>query len=97
MRDVKFSGKSAMSREDSKSGVLRAVRKHCVEDCCCESVIEAKFCSAVDCDLWPYRFGHTPASVRRRTEGAELLKKDNFKDGAKFGPGREVRECYDPS
>jgi hypothetical protein len=43
-----------------KSSPLRAIRKKCVDDCCCGSKSEVKNCGITDCALYEYRFGHNP-------------------------------------
>ena len=90
--DVKFSGESHIAREDKKSEVLGQIRKNCVE-CAGDSTEETKYCSAVDCELWPYRFGRTPGSVRRNAEGKELLDKANFTEGGRFDPDKMASKC----
>jgi len=92
MTGVNFSGKSTMAREDSKAEILRRIRKNCIE-CASDSIDEAKYCSISDCNLWPYRFGKPPCSFRRNSEGAELLNRENFKEGARFGSGKPVSDC----
>jgi len=89
---VKFSGESRIAREDTKGEVLRQIRKNCVE-CAGGSTDEAKYCSALDCLLWPYRFGRTPGSMRRKEEGKALLNKANFAEGGRFDPEKMVQQC----
>ena len=38
---------------------IKAMRKKCL-DCCCGQVKEVRLCQAVECALWPYRFGRRP-------------------------------------
>ena len=38
---------------------IKAIRKKCL-DCTCGHVKEVRLCQAVECALWPYRFGHRP-------------------------------------
>ncbi|MEN6559279.1 MAG: hypothetical protein ABFD52_00705 [Acidobacteriota bacterium] len=90
MVEVNFSNESKMAREDSKAEVLRSIRKNCL-DCTTGSVVEAKYCSALDCPLWPYRFGCTPRQVKEQ----ELLDKRNFADGERFGPDKMVNQLED--
>ena len=92
MTGIIFSNKSTMVREDSKTEILRRIRKNCIE-CAGDSIDEVKYCSILDCNLWLYRFGKTPRSFRRSSEGAELLNRENFKDGARFGSGKPVSDC----
>ena len=77
-----------MTKEDSKSGVLRALRANCVE-CCGDSPEEVKYCSAIDCALWPYRFGKTPRQVREKA----FLDKSHFQSGKRFDPEKMSSEC----
>lgn len=92
MVGVKFSSGSRKAKEDTKGEVLRQIRKNCVE-CAGDSTEEAKYCSAIDCSLWPYRFGKTPGSIRRKEEGKALLDKANFAEGSRFDPEKLVPEC----
>ena len=38
---------------------VKAIRKKCL-DCCYGQVKEVRLCQAVECALWPYRFGRRP-------------------------------------
>ncbi|WP_158414017.1 hypothetical protein [Geoalkalibacter subterraneus] len=42
---------------------MKAIRKKCI-DCCCHSVYEPAKCTAEDCPLHPYRFGHRPKEAK---------------------------------
>ena len=88
-KGVVFSGKSNMTKEDSKSGVLRAVRTNCLE-CGGDNFEEVKYCSATDCALWPYRLGRTPRQIKEQ----ELLNKTNFQEGARFDPEKMASQCH---
>ena len=50
---------------------ITAIRHKCL-DCCCGSVKAVRWCSATDCDLWPYRFGMRPETARKRY-GADVM------------------------
>jgi hypothetical protein len=67
--------------------LLHDIRVHCA-DCSGESTDELKYCSAVDCALWPWRFGVPPAEVVEKG----LLDKTLFQEGGKFGPDKAVEE-----
>ncbi|SVD98284.1 uncharacterized protein METZ01_LOCUS451138 [marine metagenome] len=41
---------------------VKAMRKKCL-DCCCGKVKEVRLCPAVECALWPYRFGRRPTKA----------------------------------
>ncbi len=86
MVEVNFSEESKMAREDSKAEVLRSIRKHCRD--CGGTEAEVKYCSAIDCAIWPYRFGCTPRQVK---EG-ELLDKSQFEEGGRFAPDKMVSQ-----
>jgi nitrate reductase alpha subunit len=45
----------------SKRPILRAIRAKCL-DCCVNQIDEVRKCTAIDCDLWPYRMGKNPFS-----------------------------------
>ena len=89
MVEVNFSSESKMAREDSKAEVLRSIRKNCLD--CGGRESEVKYCSALDCPLWPYRFGCTPRQVKEQ----ELLDKRNFADGERFGTDKMVSQLED--
>ena len=38
---------------------LRAIRLHCI-DCCCGQIYEVRKCTAISCNLWGFRMGHSP-------------------------------------
>lgn len=50
------------SSDMKASTPIRAIRAQCI-DCCCGSKHEVEFCPAVECALWPYRFGVRPATA----------------------------------
>lgn len=60
----------------------KAIRKYCL-DCCYESALEVKLCTAEGCPLHPFRFGRNPFSTRtyseeqraKMSERAKLLSK----------------------
>ena len=39
---------------------IKTIRKKCL-DCCNDKVKEVRLCQAVECALWPYRFGRRPS------------------------------------
>ena len=49
---------------------LRAIRAQCY-DCVCGSSKEIELCPAVECPLYPFRFGKRPATMRRKREAQE--------------------------
>lgn len=49
---------------------LKAIRQRCL-DCCCQQVNEVKLCTATDCPLYAYRFGHRPAEMPMYETGME--------------------------
>ena len=87
MAKVIFSDKSNIAREDKKSCVLGAIRRNCLE-CCGGSSEEVRYCSALDCQLWPYRFGKTPRQVKERA----LLNRSAFAEGGRFDIEKPVKE-----
>ena len=38
---------------------IKAIRKKCL-DCTCNQYEEIRYCTAVDCPLYPYRMGRRP-------------------------------------
>ena len=89
MVEVNFSSESKMAREDSKAEVLRSIRLNCRD--CGGTEAEVKYCSALDCPLWPYRFGCTP----RQAKEPELLDKRNFGEDGRFSPDKMVSQLED--
>jgi hypothetical protein len=45
---------------------IKAMRKKCL-DCTCGQVKEVRLCQAVECALWPYRFGRRPDKATQNT------------------------------
>lgn len=41
---------------------VKAIRKKCL-DCCNGSRTEVRYCTIIQCDLFPYRLGHRPNQV----------------------------------
>lgn len=74
-----------------KQSPLKQIRKQCLE-CCCGSVKTIRFCHSIDCPLWYLRFGKFPKTVLREhgRKSEQLFDKDNFKNGAKFLPDKEI-------
>jgi hypothetical protein len=58
-----------------------AIKDYCLE-CSGGTTSEVTLCSLVDCPLWGYRFGNTPAAKAFivRMETAKSSKPDEFKD-----------------
>lgn len=54
--------KAAYVGEELNRG--QAIKAKCL-DCCCGQRDEVTLCPAVDCPLWPYRFGTNPYSNRK--------------------------------
>ena len=52
-----------------KRPLLRVLRANCV-DCCGGNEAEVRKCTAVECDLWPYRMGTNPFTGRKGNPGA---------------------------
>jgi len=48
---------------------LRAIRAQCY-DCVCGSAKEIELCPAVECPLYPFRFGKRPATVAKKRNAA---------------------------
>ena len=71
--------KPALKKLNTRYSPLVAVRRFCFE-CCGGNREGVKYCGAVTCDLWVYRFG------RRPLKGDELMVKYNFTEGGKFWP-----------
>ncbi len=66
--------------------LLSAVRKNCIS-CAGGTREETQFCSVLECPLWEWRFGRSPAEVE-----PSLLDKRNFEEDAKYGVNRSVSE-----
>ena len=63
--------------------VLKAVQVNCLD--CAGAEIDRRYCSALDCPLWPFRFGNREVESR-------LLDKRNFAEGAVFDINLEVEK-----
>jgi len=66
-------------------GPLGQIRKHCID--CADGPKSVRYCGAVDCPLWPYRFGKHPRRVMREEgEGsAHLFDREWILEEAKHG------------
>ena len=64
-----------------KKSVLKAVKEHCKNTCCCGDMESWKNCTIKECMLWPFRMGKNPFRKKRemtgaqRTAAAERLRK----------------------
>ena len=60
---------------------VKAMRKKCL-DCCYGQVKEVRLCQAVECALWPYRFGRRPdkatVDTLKRYYGENVEPTDRF-------------------
>ena len=70
---------------------LKAIRKYCVEDCCCDQSAEVRLCPVNDCELYPYRFGKGPAVKPALTSQKSIRAKCLDCSG---GSPADVRECW---
>ncbi len=43
----------------------KVIRKYCL-GCCCNQPSEVRLCTAIDCSLYPYRFGSNPFRKLRK-------------------------------
>jgi hypothetical protein len=55
--------------------ILQVIRHKCI-DCSGGSISEARRCTAIGCDLWPYRMGTNPFRRGMTNAGAFGAKKD---------------------
>ena len=53
----------------SKRPLLRAIRANCL-DCVGNNESEVRKCTAVKCDMWPYRMGTNPFTGRKGNASA---------------------------
>jgi hypothetical protein len=70
---------------------LKMIRLKCLE-CSGNQFKEVRFCVITDCPLWFFRFGSRQQTIiKREGPGAkELFDPENFTEGEKFDPEREV-------
>jgi len=47
-----------------KRPIMKVIRAKCI-DCCGDQPGEVAKCTAIDCDLWPYRMGKNPFTKRK--------------------------------
>lgn len=63
--------------------VLAVIRAHCVE-CSGGSTAEARRCTAVSCNLWPFRMSHNPfREAREMTEEQRAAAADRLRKSAR--------------
>ena len=66
---------------------VKAIRAKCI-DCCCGSTAEVKDCPAVNCPLYPFRFGKNPYRQRREmTEEQKQVLADRLREARKQNSG----------
>jgi hypothetical protein len=78
--------------EEYNLSPLKAIRKHCVDGCCCGQANEVRLCSATKCALWPYRFGRGPAEKPTLTPLKAIRAKCL---DCSAGSLASVRDCWD--
>ncbi|MBN1134381.1 MAG: hypothetical protein JXA38_05635 [Methanosarcinaceae archaeon] len=70
----------------TKTELLKAIRKNCL-DCCNRSVVEVKECTS-KCELWPFRFGADPTPARGKFKARNFTK--NHPTEMKFSKNSDV-------
>jgi len=71
---------------------LKQIRRFCLHNCFQGQTKEVRYCSSIECPFWFLRFGRSPKRVINE-EGhpaEQLFDPENFKEGAKFDPNKEV-------
>jgi len=70
---------------------MKQIRKFCIY-CCGGYRKSVLFCSDTECPLWYLRLGTKPQSVINRNgkKYVDVFNPENFKEGAKFCPHKEV-------
>ena len=60
--------------ELEKVSYAKAIRAKCL-DCCCGQENEVRHCTALDCPLFPYRFGCAPSAyINRNRENVIIVE-----------------------
>ena len=91
-RDVNSSKKvNPIIRNGTCLSPLKQIRKACLE-CMGNSRKSVRFCPNTECHFWYLRFGMSPKrAINENGEHyQELFNPNNFKDGAKYSPDKEV-------
>ena len=66
-----------------KTNPVKAIREKCL-DCCGNSSTEVKYCSGVNCPLYPFRFGKNPFRQKREmTEEQRRAAADRLREARK--------------
>lgn len=58
---------------------LKAIRKYCLW-CCINQFNEVKLCPSINCELYPFRFGHNPNLKGRKCEGLEKYRRNKLQE-----------------
>ena len=66
---------------------VKAIRKFCLE-CCGGSSNEVKFCSSINCNLYPFRFGKNPYRAKR-----ELTEEQKEAAKTRLAEARAKKGC----
>lgn len=69
---------------------LRAIRLKCL-DCCGDSPLEVRECTAAGCILWPWKSGKTPVSATMTA--LKTIRQKCLKGCGEDGATSEVRDC----
>jgi hypothetical protein len=70
---------------------LKKIRENCL-DCCGNQYSMVRYCPLTDCPLWYLRLGRMPQTIIKKggEEEKELFIPDNFQEGAKYGPDKDI-------
>ena len=58
----------------------QSIKKYCKEQCCANDLKSWKNCTAVNCYLWPYRFGKRPTAsdIEKQNEHEKRIATPSF-------------------
>lgn len=64
--------------QDQPKSPAKAIRAYCLQ-CCLESAMEVKLCTAESCPLHPFRFGKNPFTTRpKKTEEQKQIDRERI-------------------
>ena len=64
---------------------IRAIKKHCKENCCAGDMTSWKYCTSKVCPLYPYRLGKRPKQETSR-QTCDKKQADSTQDSTKIKP-----------
>ena len=86
-------GTSTGGEQRKRLTPVKAIRAKCL-DCCCQQIVEVRFCTANQCPLHPYRMGKRPETMQKNVPGG-TFPEDNHEGYSDTTEATESEETED--